>query len=108
VVQLQIDQGLITPAEARKHPLRNVILRAVGTSEVLAVDLIRGKTLPGDLFLLCSDGLTDMVEEHVFQQVLAADLALSHKADKLVELANSAGGHDNVTVVLGEVVTVEG
>jgi serine/threonine protein phosphatase PrpC len=108
VVQLQIDQGLITPAEARKHPLRNVILRAVGTSEVLAVDLIRGKTLPGDLFLLCSDGLTDMVEEHVFQQVLAGDLALSHKADKLVELANSAGGHDNVTVVLGEVVTVEG
>lgn len=107
VVQLQIDQGLITPAEARKHPLRNVILRAVGTNEVLAVDLIRGRILPGDLFLLCSDGLTDMVEEQVFQKVLAGDLALSLKADKLVELANSAGGHDNVTVVLGEVVTVQ-
>ena len=107
VVQLQIDQGLITPVEAKKHPLRNVILRAVGTSEVLAVDLIRGKILPGDLFLLCSDGLTDMVEEQVFQKVLAGELALSHKADKLVELANSAGGHDNVTVVLGEVVTVQ-
>jgi PPM family protein phosphatase len=107
VVQLQVDQGLITPAEAKKHPLRNIILRAVGTNEVLAVDLIRGRILPGDLFLLCSDGLTDMVEEQDFEGILAGDLALSHKADKLVEMANSAGGHDNVTVVLGEVVTVQ-
>jgi PPM family protein phosphatase len=107
VVQLQIDQGLISPVEARTHPLRNVILRAVGTNEVLAVDLIRGRVLSGDLFLLCSDGLTDMVEDKVLHEVLAGDLHLPQKADKLVELANSAGGHDNVTVVLGEVVATQ-
>jgi PPM family protein phosphatase len=106
VVQAQVDQGLITAAEARKHPLRNVILRAVGTNEVLVVDLIRGEILAGDLFLLCSDGLTDMVEEDVILQVLAGRPSLPHKADKLVELANSNGGYDNVTVVLGQVVTV--
>lgn len=107
VVQLQVDQGLITPGDARTHPLRNVILRAVGTNEVLEVDLIRGRVLSGDLFLLCSDGLTDMVEDKVLQEVLAGDLRLPQKADRLVELANSAGGHDNVTVVLGEVVATQ-
>ncbi len=104
VVQLQVAQGLITPAEARKHPLRNVILRAVGTNEVLAVDLIRGKIASGDLFLLCSDGLTDMVEDGIVREVLAGAVPLPQKVDKLVELANSAGGNDNITVVLGEVV----
>ncbi|HAA02493.1 MAG TPA: Stp1/IreP family PP2C-type Ser/Thr phosphatase [Syntrophobacteraceae bacterium] len=103
VVQSQIDQGLITAVEARKHPLRNVILRAVGTNEVLAIDLIRGRIQNGDLFLLCSDGLTDMVDEVVLKRVLSADLSLHEKVDQLIEVANSAGGHDNITVVLGEV-----
>jgi PPM family protein phosphatase len=103
VVQSQLDQGLITAVEARKHPLRNVILRAVGTNEVLAFDLIRGRIQMGDLFLLCSDGLTDMVDEVVLGQVLGAELPLPHKVDRLIELANSAGGHDNITVILGEV-----
>jgi len=89
--------------EARKHPLRNVILRAVGTNEVLAIDLIRGRIQNGDLFLLCSDGLTDMVDEVVLKRVLSADLSLHEKVDQLIEVANSAGGHDNITVVLGEV-----
>ena len=103
VVQSQLDQGLINAAEARKHPMRNVILRAVGTNEVLAFDLIRGRIQLGDLFLLCSDGLTDMVEDGVLREVLAADLPLLQKVDQLVDLANSAGGHDNITVILGEV-----
>ncbi len=103
VVQDQIDQGTITSAEAKIHPLRNIILRAVGDEESIAVDLVRGRTSPGDLFLLCSDGLTDMVENPSIQNILSLAIRLDQKSEKLVELAKSAGGHDNITVVLCEV-----
>ncbi len=104
VVQDQVDKGLINPAEARNHPMRNVILRAVGIKESLALDLVRGKTLSGDLFLLCSDGLTDMIDDALIQEVLSSTMALPQKVEKLIELANAAGGYDNTTVVLSEVV----
>ena len=104
LVQDQINQGLITPAEARNHPMRNVILRALGVKESLALDLVRGKTLRGDLFLLCSDGLTDMIDDSLIENVLSSTMVLPQKVEKLVELANSAGGHDNITVVLSRVV----
>lgn len=104
VVQDQVDKGLINPAEARNHPMRNVILRAVGIKESLALDLVRGKTLSGDLFLLCSDGLTDMIDDTLIQEVLSSTMALPPKVEKLIDLANSAGGHDNITVVLSEIV----
>jgi protein phosphatase len=71
IVQDQIDQGAITAAEARKHRLRNIILRAVGVEENLAVDVLRGTALPGDVFLLCSDGLTDMVDDMSIQKTLS-------------------------------------
>ena len=103
IVQEQLDKGLITSAAARKHRLRNIILRAVGVEESLAVDVLRGTTLPGDIFLLCSDGLTDMVDDMSIQEILSSDLSLQSKVEKLIELANSAGGHDNVTVVLCEI-----
>ena len=103
LVQDQVDRGLITAQEAKKHSLRNVILRAVGVNEILAVDLIRGKGLPGDLLLLCSDGLTDMVDDSSIGDVLSRSLSVVQKAETLIELAKSAGGHDNITVVLCEV-----
>ncbi len=102
LVQEQMEQGLITPVEARRHSLRNVILRAVGIKEGLAVDLIRGESVAGDLFLLCSDGLTDMVDDTSIQETLLTSRDLNQKAEKLIELAKSAGGHDNVTVILCE------
>jgi protein phosphatase len=103
LVQDQTDKGLITADEARNHPMRNVILRAVGIKQELALDLVSGKTLSGDLLLLCSDGLTDMVDDSVIQEVLSSMIELAQKADRLVELAKSGGGHDNITVVLSEV-----
>jgi protein phosphatase len=103
LVQDQLDQGLITPAEARNHPMRNVILRALGVKESLSLDIVTGKTLSGDLFLLCSDGLTDMVDDTLIQEVLSSAMVLPQKVEKLIESANSAGGHDNITVVLSEV-----
>lgn len=103
VVQDQLDHGLITPAEARRHPHRHIISRAVGTGDSLAVDLVRGKCLPGDLFLLCSDGLYDMVEDDSIREVLSLPLDLERKAEKLIASAKEGGGHDNITVVLAEV-----
>lgn len=105
VVQDQLDQGLITPEEARNHRLRHVILRAVGTTDALAVDLLRGNTLPGDLFLLCSDGLTDMVEDGTIEGILALPVDLAERVERLIESAKAAGGYDNITVILSEVIS---
>lgn len=100
LVQQQIEEGLISSENIRNHPLRNVILRALGQERELALDLLRGKILPGDLFLLCSDGLTDMVQDDQIQEILSSDIDIHRKADKLVESAKAAGGKDNITVVL--------
>lgn len=103
LVQEQLDQGLISPDEARRHAMRNVILRAVGVNETVALDILKGKKNPGDLFLLCSDGLTDMVSESDVFSTLCADGTLSDKSAALIKLAKQAGGKDNVTVVLSVV-----
>ena len=100
LVQEQLDQGLITQEEAQHHAMRNVILRAVGVNETVALDILKGKRMAGDLFLLCSDGLTDMVEEPVLFEILSSDGTLDEKTQALIELAKHAGGKDNVTVVL--------
>ena len=102
-IQEQLDAGKISEAEAKNHRYRNVILRAVGNEESIDVDIIRGKIKPGDLFLLCSDGLTDMVAEQEIQGALLRDGSLEKKACSLVDNANRNGGKDNITVVLGEV-----
>lgn len=104
IVQDQLNQGLITAAEARNHSLRHVILRAVGVKDELAVDIIKGKCLADDLFLLCSDGLTDMVEDDTIRDVLSLPLELNQKADRLIDSAKEAGGNDNITVVLCQVI----
>lgn len=100
LVQDQVDSGLITPEEARHHPMRNVILRAVGVNRMMLLDVLNGDTSAGDLFVLCSDGLTDMVEEATIESVLAADMDVKEKTLSLVTMAKEAGGKDNVTAVL--------
>lgn len=103
LVQEQLDQGLITPEEARHHAMRNVILRAVGVNETVALDILKGKQRQGDLFLLCSDGLTDMVPESDILSVLSDERALDEKSEALIRMAKQAGGKDNVTVALSAV-----
>jgi PPM family protein phosphatase len=103
-VQELINKGVINAQEARQHRMRHVILRAVGQHENLEVELIHGDAMPGDIFLLCSDGLTDMIEDYVIQGILAESLDLDERAQKLIDAAKDSGGHDNVTVVLCEVV----
>ncbi len=77
LVQEQIDEGTISPEEARNHPFRNVILRAVGAAETVKPYLLKGKTLSGDVFLLCSDGLTDMVDDEQIQEVFSSSVGTS-------------------------------
>jgi len=103
LVQQQVDEGLISSDNIRNHPLRNVILRAVGENRELALDLLKGRTFSGDLFLLCSDGLTDMVSDDQIRDILCSEIDIHQKTANLIEFAKVAGGDDNITVVLAEI-----
>lgn len=100
-VEFLKEHGQITEEEAKTHPQRNMILRAVGTSEEIEVDLIHTPWQEGDILLLCSDGLTSMVGDREIGLVLASTtMDLNDKADKLIELALDAGGKDNISLIL--------
>ena len=103
LVQQQLQEGLISPDQAKNHPMRNVIFRAVGVKKELTIDLLDGKFYPEDLFLLCSDGLTDMIQDDQIQDILCTDVDLNQKAEALIESAKIAGGRDNITVVLAAI-----
>lgn len=103
LVQDQIDQGLITEEQARGHSMRNVILRAVGVRPSPALDTLRGPIFPGDIFLVCSDGLTDMVDDIEITQVLQLEGDVTLKVEHLIDIAKKAGGKDNITIVLAEI-----
>lgn len=104
LVQEQLDQGLLTPDQAEKSLFRNVLVRAVGVEAPLTVDITSGLLYPGDIFLLCTDGLHTMVRNDEIVSVLAFHTALSLKADILINMANEAGGSDNITVTLAEII----
>jgi PPM family protein phosphatase len=100
-VNEQIQSGVISADQARNHPLRNVVTRALGGKTDLAVDMQVRKMKGGEILLLCSDGLTTMVPDEEIEQVLkdnAQDLEAAAK--NLVAAANEHGGEDNITVVL--------
>jgi len=103
LVQQQLEEGLISEDQIRHHPLRNVIYRAVGIKEELSLDLTIGKTITQDIFLLCSDGLTDMIMDDQIQDILCLDSDNHRKVDELIERAKAAGGIDNITVVLAAI-----
>ena len=92
--------GQLTPAEAEVHPQRSVILRAVGVEPDVEVDILEHELEPDDVYLACSDGLSGMVRDEVLAETLRMFPALAEAAEMLVELANAAGGRDNITVVL--------
>lgn len=105
LVDEQVRLGRMTPEEAARSPLRNVITRALGTQNKVTPDVFELEAEPGDLFLLCSDGLTRELSDAKIEALLAAGLArngsaLAELCGKLVEAANSAGGGDNITCLL--------
>lgn len=95
--------GQITAEEAREHPARNVITRAVGSTLRLLADVVLLDADVGDRFLLCTDGLTGEVEDQEIGLVLGSAATVQEAADQLVELALETDGSDNVTVLVAEV-----
>ncbi|MDP9362038.1 MAG: Stp1/IreP family PP2C-type Ser/Thr phosphatase [Acidobacteriota bacterium] len=97
----QVKAGMLTEAEAEKHPLRNVITRALGGALSVNPDASEIDSRPGDVYLLCSDGLTGMVpEEEILKLVTANADDLEKACRELIDMANERGGLDNVTTLL--------
>lgn len=103
LVEEFVRQGKLTPEQAEKHPQRSVITRALGPEHSVEVDTFRIPARPGDVFLLCSDGLSGMVSDADMQGILGEGRALDATAASLVEAANANGGRDNITAVLFKV-----
>ncbi|MDM5198821.1 Stp1/IreP family PP2C-type Ser/Thr phosphatase [Fictibacillus enclensis] len=96
-----VRSGQLSETEAENHPRKNVILRALGTDDVIEVDIQTISWGEGDLVLLCSDGLSNKVSRDMMESIVSDDsLSLDQKADRLVNLANEAGGEDNITIGL--------
>lgn len=101
LVQELLDQGVISDEEAQDNPYSHVITQAVGIRPRVVAEVNEFEALPGDVYLLCSDGLTDMVkDEEIAETLVAAEGQWERAAQRLVDVANSHGGHDNISVVL--------
>ena len=100
LLQEQIDAGLITPEQAAFSANKNLVTRAVGVEDTVLLETRVHEVQPGDLYLLCSDGLSDMLDDAVLAQLLQMHGALAPTAALLVDAANDAGGKDNISLVL--------
>lgn len=103
-----VKNGTITEAEAMHHPQKNIITRALGIENQVEVDIEKVGCAPGDIFLLCTDGLTNMLEEEKIEGILNNMKNPTEAAKKLIDEANDAGGYDNITVVIGREIRREG
>ena len=103
LLQEQIDSGLITAEQAAFSANKNLVTRAVGVEDTVLLETHLHDVMPGDLYLLCSDGLSDMLDDESIAQLLQSSDALPEVAAALVDAANDAGGKDNISVVLARV-----
>lgn len=105
-VQEMVERGRLTDEQARLHPRSSMLTRALGIEQEVDVSLYEGEALPGDRFLLATDGLTGMVSETALRELLAGDGAAETVVARLVDAANEAGGTDNITVVVVDVTDI--
>ena len=103
LLQEQIDSGLITAEQAAFSSNKNLVTRAVGVEDTVLLETHLHDVLPGDTYLLCSDGLSDMLDDESVAQLLQGSDALAEVAAALIDAANDAGGKDNISVVLARV-----
>lgn len=99
-VQEKVAEGTLTPQQAREHPFRNVLTRVLGAVEPGEADVLVQPLVPGDVVVLCSDGLSGMVDDADLAAILAQDLPAEVLADQLVGAARLRGGYDNITAVV--------
>ena len=102
VVGEMLRSNAITPEEAKVHPYRNVITRAVGTSALVEVDIIEQEKKSGDVWLICSDGLYNKIEDPEIENILCSDMQ-DTAAEKLLAMTLERGAEDNVSILLGYV-----
>lgn len=100
LVQRLIDSGQLTPAEARHHPNANLIYRTLGERANVEIDTFEEALAPGETLLLCTDGLCGLVDDDELHRVVTTASSPQAACARLVELANAAGGHDNITVIV--------
>ena len=103
LLQEQIDSGLITAEQAAFSANKNLVTRAVGVEDTVLLETHLHDVMPGDLYLLCSDGLSDMLDDETIGQLLQSCDLLPEAASALIDAANEAGGKDNISVVLARV-----
>ena len=109
LVEEQLRAGQITPAQAARSPMRNLITRAIGSEATVEAEIQRHHAQPGDLYLLASDGLTHDVNDGEIASILiaipipAVQSSLAHACEALIVAANRNGGHDNITVLLAAI-----
>ena len=100
LVEQLVREGRLSPEEAQRHPQRAIITRALGIDRNVTVDTYRVDLKPGDRLMICSDGLTNMLSDDTIAQTLRRHADPQQAADTLVDMANQAGGDDNITVIL--------
>ena len=102
LVEEMVRMGGIDKKSARNHPDKNIITRAIGARNYIETDFFNVELQEGDLVLLCSDGLTNMLEDEEIRQILTEEKSLRDRVEKLVEAANQNGGKDNISVIVIE------
>ena len=102
LVEEMVRMGGLDKASARNHPDKNIITRAIGAQDYIEPDFFDVELQAGNMVLLCSDGLTNMVEDEAIYQILTESGSLKDRVEKLVETANRNGGKDNISVVVIE------
>ena len=103
LLQEQIDAGLITQEQAASSSIKNLVTRALGVEDAVMLELNEHEVEAGDWYLMCSDGLSDMVDDAEIASILGGPLPMEQKADSLVAAANEHGGRDNISVLLVQV-----
>ena len=108
LVQEMVRMGELDPEQARKHPKKNIITRALGAEKTVDIDFFDLKLEPGDVVLMCSDGLSNMVEDSQLREIISdTSTDLDEKGRILIREANRNGGKDNIAVVLAQPLTGE-
>lgn len=108
LVNYLLEKGEISEENAKIHPMRNVITRAIGTQANVPVDFTQVSLMPKDSILLCSDGLSDMISEIEMSDILKQNVTLFDQSDRLVKSANQNGGRDNISLILARYDVKEG
>jgi protein phosphatase len=100
LLQEQIDAGLITPEQALTSSNKNLVTRALGVEDAVLLDVAEHRVEPDDVYVMCSDGLSDMVRDKAIAEIMLGHATLEQKAKLLISAANASGGRDNISVVL--------